>query len=164
MSKSVYLSPGQLLEQEKWCLAPGFKSRDKAFPPVGQSHDPRSCSSSHLHTYQSTFCSHEQKASLHPGQVHTQPIGHFHDDTCWKWDNQTLRCRKKYLSYYHVDLVAQTFSSSTVEERAFCQCLVSAHSQARHMQSMLGPGLQKLNVSLPFALILLFSTDYGCKT
>lgn len=95
MSKSVYLSPGQLLEQEKWCLAPGLKSRDKAFPPVGQSHDPRSCSSSHLHTHQSTFCSHEQKASLHPGQVHTQPIGHFHDDTCWKWDNQTLRCRKK---------------------------------------------------------------------
>lgn len=51
------------------------------------------------------YCSHSkapsavmnEKQFLHPAQLYTQPVGHFHDDTSWKWNNQTLQCRKKYL-------------------------------------------------------------------
>lgn len=92
MSKSVSSAPGQLLKQEQCLLTLSLRPRDKPFPAVAQSQHPLL-----LLTPQSTICSHEWNAVLHPAQLYMQPVGHFHDDTSWKWNNQTLQCRKKYL-------------------------------------------------------------------
>lgn len=98
----MYLSPGQLLAQEKWCLALTLKSRDKTLPTAGQSHDLWSDASSLVrtskHLLQSWMksqhnCEHSLKGISMTTLAENGVIEPF-------------EAGKKYHTYYQLDLVA----------------------------------------------------------